>query len=743
MKKTVRKIAAALIVLATLVLSFVSCSKDSFDYEKAKLSKYISISADDYKNIELELKKYDEVTEKSITEYIDSLRQNNLTYKKAEGNDKALSDRDMVSLFFRAVVDGKDYYGDLDGISGYSQGSNSYIPVYAKGYNMANKSGYQLTIGSGGLCKPLEDYIIEHNLNLKDTKREVKDSGTVEMGDVLYYTYTAKYYTLAGFPNVYESYTARRIDLGNADDAAEFGFLIGKKIGENFEYKREMEIEGKDGKTTVTYTGVVNCVNVENALEVKVTFPEDYGKNDKKNHDITGLAGKEVTFYLIADEIYDQTRSADYKIKKGDTANIFYRGVITKVAADKYSDYVGQTTSGMMNYSSYLYSLAIGSGSFIDGFEDSLIGKGPVGKLQNVKTDGKITDFSAENDYYVFVDYRSTYGYGDSVKEYESGSYFVKLSEINEKIKTAGDVDFATLITNGAGEIGKAITKTVKGINVSTSDKADIQDLTYTVTVNLAVSTRDIDESLHFTVTFPTDYVTSSTGDTFMNGATVEFYVVIENVLPCVLPEVDDDFIKNTVKYESDKTGEELITDFKAYVRDYLEKTNRNNSITEASDVIWQALLDKAEVKKYPKSAVKEERDYVYDQLYMEFYYNKSMYGTSFLNVYPTVDDYIVGKGGLEDKSEIDDYLNEQGRARVKEKLLLFYICEAEKIEISDEEFETSKKQIISYYASYYGITEEQVAENYSDSDIRMQILSNLLIEKIYDLNYDHISWKD
>ena len=67
----------------------------------------------------------------------------------------------------------------------------------------------------------------------------------------------------------------------------------------------------------------------------------------------------------------------DRKVKKGDTVNIDYKGMVDGKEFD------GGTASGA--------SLKIGSGTFIDGFEDQLIGKMP-GETVQVKVTPKLTD---------------------------------------------------------------------------------------------------------------------------------------------------------------------------------------------------------------------------------------------------------------------------------------------------------------------------------------------------------------
>ena len=91
-------------------------------------------------------------------------------------------------------------------------------------------------------------------------------------------------------------------------------------------------------------------MNLGGSQTIKVTFPQNYGSTD--------LAGKDVTFDIDLVSVYrEETSSA---CQKGDIVKIDYVG---KKDGELFS---GGSASG--------YLLELGSGTFIDGFEDQLMG---------------------------------------------------------------------------------------------------------------------------------------------------------------------------------------------------------------------------------------------------------------------------------------------------------------------------------------------------------------------------------
>lgn len=92
---------------------------------------------------------------------------------------------------------------------------------------------------------------------------------------------------------------------------------------------------------------------------IKVTFPSNYGASD--------LAGKEVTFDITLHAIYSEGKEA---AKNADIVKIDYVGKLDGTAFE------GGTANGAL--------LELGSGTYIDGFEEQLVGM-KTGESKTIK----------------------------------------------------------------------------------------------------------------------------------------------------------------------------------------------------------------------------------------------------------------------------------------------------------------------------------------------------------------------
>ncbi len=93
-------------------------------------------------------------------------------------------------------------------------------------------------------------------------------------------------------------------------------------------------------------------VEIGKTVDIDITFPSNYHSSE--------LAGKAVVFTVKVNFVVIYDKFTEGTLKNGDVANIDFEGKLNGVAFD------GGTSKG--------YDLELGSGSFIDGFEEKLVG---------------------------------------------------------------------------------------------------------------------------------------------------------------------------------------------------------------------------------------------------------------------------------------------------------------------------------------------------------------------------------
>lgn len=123
-------------------------------------------------------------------------------------------------------------------------------------------------------------------------------------------------------------------------------------------------------KKKETTTGVTEIKDAASYLELA-----DYKTVSLKTADIDKQVQSTIDEDLESNVTYKKIKSG--KVKTGDTVNIYYVGKIDGVAFDGGSCTKESNPEG--------FDLEIGSNSFIDGFEDGLIGK-KIGETCDVKT---------------------------------------------------------------------------------------------------------------------------------------------------------------------------------------------------------------------------------------------------------------------------------------------------------------------------------------------------------------------
>lgn len=296
-------------------------------------------------------------------------------------------------------------------------------------------------------------------------------------------------------------------------------------------------------------------------------------------------------------------------IALGDTAYIFYRGVMLDEATGEYKEFEGG--SNMSDASPY--ALSIGSGSFIDGFEDGLIGVVPA-------------ETSPEN----------------------------------------------------------------------------------MVSLNL---------------TFPDNY-----GSTELAGKDVIFYVYVSWTVQYEIPEYNETFIKDVLKYTP--TTDDVVAEHREFIRKSLEESLESSKGEAIEAAIWEELYNKAEILKYPEGEV----EYFYNAYCADLeeamiYYNYYGYGFTDINVFAKW--YL----GLDESGDWQSVIREQSKKAVSQALIYHAIAEACGLEVTEEEFKTVVKTYIDLYRQQYNkeYTEEEVIELIGKSALMEGTLYEKVISHIKD----------
>lgn len=421
---------------------------------------------------------------------------------------------------------------------------------------------------------------------------------------------------------------------------------------------------------------------------------------------------------LLAEHAID-IKITDVPAKLGDTVNIYYKGVTiaedgTETAFDggTYQDF-GKPGP-----------LTLGSGSFIDGFEEGLVGVLPTDTLR-VSDTGVITDGDIALVSCTFTS--KVLSTGKETTSTDENIYF--------------DFRGDTLLTDLKNALlGKDVGETYSVTVQKDSDKDGTPDVenTYVVTVHGLL---DLSTPATVMATFPSSYPNSPE----LAGKTVKFYVWVESIDGVQLPTLNEAFLLETLKYETEE--EDVLAAFEREFRGEAKKAYasecRSAAIGAVADyvrgvVVFNSLPEDAVLYEY--ACLKEEAEYYYS------YYTKGGYK------FDSIEDFIIAFYEIEDAGddfEAETWYRKSAEETLRENALYFYFCDVLGVTVDeqevtervnallDERIENAKEndgktytreEMYEKYVSYYG---DGYIEMYYRDLIRESKLNDALYNSI------------
>lgn len=181
-----------------------------------------------------------------------------------------------------------------------------------------------------------------------------------------------------------------------------------------------------------------------------------------------------------------------------------------------------------------------------------------------------------------------------------------------------------------------------------------------------------IGEVRDVTCTFPKDY-----GSADLAGKTAVFTCTINSITETVIPEFTDEYVKENI------TGYDNVKSYRAYIKNYLEEQEKENTLKENNTGITALAVEACEVTKYPQVSLDEMIDG-----YLKTYSN---YATSY--GYSTVEEYFEANGYKYD--DMYEYIEDYCKSFIKNNIVFYEIAKKEGITVSEEEIEKAKKEYL------------------------------------------------
>ena len=215
------------------------------------------------------------------------------------------------------------------------------------------------------------------------------------------------------------------------------------------------------------------------------------------------------------------------------------------------------------------------------------------------------------------------------------------------------------------------------------------------------VAGHNIGDEFDVNVTFPEEYHAAE-----LAGAPVVFKIKLHEITKTELPEVDDDFVKDTTEFET-------VDELKADIRKHLEEDAEKKADSEVEGSIMDAVIAKLE-GEIPEVMYENKVNEMINDL-----------GQRLAQQGLNLDMYMQFTGLSMDSLKENYY--EQASMQVKLRLALEKIAELEAVEVTDEDIEKEYALI----SEMYNVPVETVKQSISADVLKPDVAVNKAVELV------------
>ncbi len=218
-----------------------------------------------------------------------------------------------------------------------------------------------------------------------------------------------------------------------------------------------------------------------------------------------------------------------------------------------------------------------------------------------------------------------------------------------------------------------------------------------------------VNDTVEVNVTFPENY-----GKEELNGKPAKFEVTIKEIKVKELPELDDEFAKETSEFDT-------IADLKADVTKKLEEANAERSEREFEEAVITAVAGNAKVE-IPEVMVEKEVDKMVQNLQQRLQYQGL-----------TLEQYFQFTGT--DDEKMREYMRTNAQTKVKVDLVLEAIEKAENVEATEEEIRAKAVEVAKMYAASEDEKMVDLLMQSQQAALRADVITNKTMKLLLENN--------
>ncbi len=204
-------------------------------------------------------------------------------------------------------------------------------------------------------------------------------------------------------------------------------------------------------------------------------------------------------------------------------------------------------------------------------------------------------------------------------------------------------------------------------------------------------------EECEVNVTFPDDYHADE-----LAGKAAVFKCMVNEIHTEELPDLDDDFASDVSEFET-------LDEYKAFLRGELEERKRKEAQDAKEEAAISAAVENATIE-IPAPMLETQKERMIDEFAQQLMYQ----GLSF-------EQYAKFTGATKEK--MMEQVEPQAETRIRTRLVLEAVAEAEKLEASDAEYEEELKTM----AEAYGKDVDEIKKDITE-DVEKMIKDDLKV---------------
>lgn len=292
----------------------------------------------------------------------------------------------------------------------------------------------------------------------------------------------------------------------------------------------------------------------------------------------------------------------------------------------------------------------------------------------------------------------------------------LKAAETEEQVKEGTVAEGDYLVIDYKGTLADGSTQ--DGMNAEGATLGPIGSAGFIDGFEEGLIGKSIGETVTLNLQFPDPYTVNEE----LSGQDVTFEVTIKSKTVKVVPELDDEFVK-------ENTDLKTVDEYRVFVKKQLETSKYDEQLMNLKNELYRKILDETELISYPEGMVDKQME----TLTANYQAMADTYG------YEDWDSFRKDYFQME-QAEYEEQLKLYAESMVKGEMVIYAIAEKEGVSLTEGEYEEKLQEMLDLA----GFEDEAAFEEYAGMSIREYADSydmdrDLILTECLDIIYDRL----